>query len=636
MAHIKTYKTSFTAGEVSLELAGRGDLKAYDNGASNLSNIFVMPTGGLRRRAGLRYAETVETEGRLVAFEFNTEQTYLLVFREAKVDVFENDTKLTTIDPAPWTLQQAKEFYWVQSADTLYVTHPDIPPKELTRDGDGNWSIADLTFYTKDDIIYQPYHKFADDEITLQPSGTAKGATINLTASADVFVAEHVGKRLRVEGKELEVTTFTDATHVQAIVREALINTTATTEWEEQAFSEVRGWPVTVCFHQDRLVIGGSRDSPNRLWMSKSADIYNFDLGTGLDDESIEFAILSDQVNAIRAVFSGRHLQVFTSGAEWMVSGSPLTPSSIQLNRQTRVGSPIDRSIPPVDVDGSTLYVSRAEDELREFLFTDLEQAYQSGDLAILSRHMVSRPINQDYDKQRRQLHAVMADGTISSLTVYRREKVTAWSRQQTDGKIVSLAVVGTDVYVLVERNETYLLEVFDDDYNLDAALKGSDETGKATWSGLDHLEGLSVKVVGDGAVLGDFTVSGGSVTLEAPVQNVEMGLGYTHIIEPLPLTIATDSSSTQGGTFRPISFSFRLRDTPALRLDVGSGYYIVPFKRFGPVVFDAPPEPFSGDKKVRALGWRKDAIAPLWRIEQDTPLPFTLLSVVSEVSLNG
>jgi hypothetical protein len=45
---------------------------------------------------------------------------------------------------------------------------------------------------------------------------------------------------------------------------------------------------------------------------SKSADLFNFDLGKGLDDEGIEFPILSDQVNAIpdpRYVFSGRHLQ---------------------------------------------------------------------------------------------------------------------------------------------------------------------------------------------------------------------------------------------------------------------------------------------------------------------------------------
>lgn len=97
---------------------------------------------------------------------------------------------------------------------------------------------------------------------------------------------------------------------VSVNVIEDLSGTDATIDWQEQAFSPVRGWPVSVAFHQDRLVIGGSRDLPNRLWFSRSGDLFNFDLGTGLDDESIEFSILSDQVNAIRGIFSGRHLQV--------------------------------------------------------------------------------------------------------------------------------------------------------------------------------------------------------------------------------------------------------------------------------------------------------------------------------------
>lgn len=86
------------------------------------------------------------------------------------------------------------------------------------------------------------------------------------------------------------------------------------------------------------MVIGGSRDLPNRLWLSKSSDLFNFDLGKAVDDDAIEFGILSDQVNAIKAVVSTRHLLVFTTGAEWMVSGEPLTPEKIQLKRQTNVG----------------------------------------------------------------------------------------------------------------------------------------------------------------------------------------------------------------------------------------------------------------------------------------------------------
>lgn len=634
MARIRTFKTSFTAGEVSMELAGRGDLTAYDNGAGKLTNIFVMPTGGVYRRAGLRHVDTAPGEGRLVAFEFNTEQVYLLVFREAVVDVYQDGAKLTSIDPAPWTLAQSKNMNWVQSADTLLVTHPDVPPKKLTRDKAGTWSITDWTFFEKDNVRYQPYHKFADDAVTLQASATT--GTVTLTASADVFVVEHIGKRFRIVDKEVEIVSYLNATQATAAVKSTLTTTVATQDWEEQAFSDVRGWPTCVCFHQDRLVVGGSRDLPNRLWMSKSADLFNFDLGTGLDDEAIEFAILSDQVNAIRAVFSGRHLQVFTSGAEWMVSGEPLTPSSIQLKRQTRIGSPLDRTVAPCDVDGATLFVSRAGDELREFLFTDLEQAYQAGDLAMLARHMVNTPLDQDYDKTRRHLHIVMSDGGIASLTLFRREKVTAWSRQETNGEFLSVALVDSEVYVMVKRNGAYYIEVFDDTYNVDAGLKGTEVTPKTTWSGLEHLEGQTVKIVADGAPLGEAVVSAGTVTLSVAASSVEIGLSYAHVIEPLPPTVASAKSGTQGGYVRPITFTFRVRDTVALRLDVGSGLQDIPFKRFGQGVLDQPTMPFTGDKTVRAFGWREGGVAPLWRIEQDAPLPFTLLSVASEISING
>lgn len=635
MARIHSFKTSFTAGEVSSEIAGRGDLTAYDNGAGKLRNIFVLPTGGIYRRAGLRYVDTPAGDGRLVAFEFNTEQVYLMVFREGAVDVYKDGVKETTIADTPWTLEQTKSMVWVQSADTLLITHPDVKPKKITRDKAGTWSIVDWAYFKEEEVIYQPFHKFVDDEVTLAASATS--GTITLTASADVFdTTLHIGTRFRLQKKEVEITAVASATSATALVKETLSATAASKDFEEQSFSDVHGWPASVCFHQDRMVIGGSRDLPNRLWMSKSSDLFNFDLATGLDDEAIEFAILSDQVNAIRAVFSGRHLQVFTSGAEWMVTGEPLTPANIQLKRQTRIGSPPDRTVRPCDVDGATVFVSRIGDELREFLYTDAEQAYRAGDLALLSRHMVNTPLDQDYDKTRRHLHIIMSDGNMSSLTLFRNEKVSAWSQQVTFGKFLSVALVGDDVYVMVDRNGTFMIEVFDDDYHVDSGLKGSSDVAKTVWSGLDHLEGQTVKIVADGSPVEDDIVTSGSVTLKEPANTVEIGLAFTHVIEPLPHTIMNPNGGTQGGRLRPVSFTFRIRETSSLRLDVGNGFQDVPFKRFGAGVFDQPLAPFTGDKTVRAFGWRIGNVDPLWRIEQDTPSSFTLLSVASEVSLNG
>ena len=96
MPRLTTQKTSFTAGEISPRLLGRGDLRAYNNGASKLRNVFIQPTGGLNRRSGLRYVDTARGNGRLVAFEFNTEQVYLLVFSDLFVDVYRDGVIVVT------------------------------------------------------------------------------------------------------------------------------------------------------------------------------------------------------------------------------------------------------------------------------------------------------------------------------------------------------------------------------------------------------------------------------------------------------------------------------------------------------------------------------------------------------------
>lgn len=632
MPRIRQVKTSFTAGEVSRALLGRSDLKAYENGALTLRNVFIQPTGGVTRRAGLRYIDSVPGNGRLIAFEFNTEQTFLLVMSDTQLDVYADGVKVTTL-ATPWTETQIANLAWTQSADTLLLAHPDVPPKKLTRNAGGVWALNDWSFYTSDaNVIEQPYYKFADPDVTLTPSATT--GSITLTSSADAFDAGHVGTRLRIKDKEVSITAFNSATVVTATVIETLIDTSATIDWLDQVFSPVHGYPISMAFHQDRLVIGGSFELPNRLWLSKSGDLFNFDLGTGLDDEAIEFSILSDQVNAIRGIFSGRHLQVFTSGAEWMVTGDPLTPQTVQIRRQTRIGSMVERYIPPVNVDGGTLFVARNGEQIQEFLYTDVEQAYQTTDLALVSRHIIPTPVDMDFDQKRRLVLLIRDDGRFATLTIFRSEAVAAWTLHETAGSAKSVTVVGQDIYLLIERDGTYAIEQFDDALNLDAALTGSVTTATATWSGLDHLEGKSVSILADGIVQLDQIVSGGSVTLDKAANNVEIGLSFTHIIEPLPL--GTVDIGGAGRAVRLIEGIFRIEETAALRLDVGRGMKDIALREFGDgPMLDAPPARISGDIRVKALGWKTDLSKPLWRIEQSIPLPFTLLSVTTELKVN-
>lgn len=625
-------KTNFSAGELSPRLYGRGDLRAYENGASALRNVFIHPTGGVGRRSGTRWVDAIEGPGRLVAFEFNTEQTYLLVFTHQKMAVYMDDQRIAVLE-TPWTTDQLGTINWTQSADTLLVVHPDVEPQKITRTSHTRWVISKWYWMDVQNVRFQPHHKFASTFATLTPSGTS--GSVMIDSSEDVFRLAHINTRFRIGGKELRITGVRDGFYASAEVFQPLDSTSPTKDWTEQAFSEVRGWPVSVTFHQDRLVIGGSRDLPNRLWLSKSGDYFNFDVGTGLDDEAIDFGIVSDQVNAIRTVFSGRTLQVFTTGAEWTVSGDPITPMSVSVRRQTRVGTPAGRQVPPRDVDGATLFIGAGGKELREFLFTDAEQAYQAGDLALVARHLMTGPVDMDYDAYRRLVHIVMADGFLATVTNYRAEQVSGWTRQETDGAFRAVAVVGTEVFVLVERAGTVHVEALDESFGMDCALAGESTTPKTRWSGLGHLEGRTVQVLGDGAEMPDAVVSNGAVDLAYAVSRVQVGLPFRHQVAPLPPVVVGAAGVRQGGALRLIRATFRVLETQALAVDVGRGSTPVPFKRLGTSsVLDSAPPPFTGDLSVRAVGWKRDAIGPVWRVDQSTPLPCTILSVSTEMKV--
>ena len=153
-------------------------------------------------------------------------------------------------------------------------------------------------------------------------------------------------------------------------------------------------------------------------------------------------------------------------------------------------------------------------------------------------------------------------------------------------------------------------------------------------WAGLGHLEGQEVALVADGLVLERTTVSGGQVALDTPASELVVGLPYVHVIEPMPAAFG----GRLGGhdpVYRPVRVALRLFETQSLQIDTGDGLRDLPLHTIGGGPKDRSPTPFTGDRAVRALGWRRGADQPPWRIQQDTPLPCALLSATTEVKVN-
>ena len=128
MSVVRIAKTSFASGEIGPAMLGRVDLRAFENGARTLRNVIVQPSGGVTRRPGLAHVAVLPGPARLVAFEFNTEQAYLLALLDGELRAYRDGVQVASL-ATPWTAAQIGQVAWTQSADTLLVVHPDVPPR---------------------------------------------------------------------------------------------------------------------------------------------------------------------------------------------------------------------------------------------------------------------------------------------------------------------------------------------------------------------------------------------------------------------------------------------------------------------------------------------------------------------------
>lgn len=619
--------TNFSYGEISPNLFGRGDITAYKSSAMMIRNMTVLPIGGIERREGLKYIDTLSGMGKLISFEYSADELFILFISDDYIYIYNKYNILMTKIDSPYTLEEIKNVRWSQKGNELYLVHPDVYPKILKYDSVKmiwkliNWEFEIVNEYNSSS---QPFSVFEDNiGISLTPS--ALTGDITLTASKELFDDTYLGMKFHLCGGEVKVNSITSSNVAEVTVRATLSDILPDYNWKEQVFSYKRGFPKSVAFHQNRLIIGGSKSLPNRIWFSKVGNYLNFDFGEGLDDEAIEFDIFSDRVNEILTVFSGKHLQIFTSDSEWIVTGSPLTPTSLCLKQQTKIGSVADRFIMPKLVEGSTIFVAKNKKEIREFFSGEIADSYTSDDLILLSNHLMNNPVEQDYNIKKRTLYVVQGDGSLSVLLTNKLNSLNAWFRYDTLGKFISICVVLDKVYVVVQRDDKYFLECFSEEVQTDCSKSFSYENGVETVSNLSHLEGKTVVVNADGFAF-DTKVENATISLPVSAKNIFVGLPYTHILAPLPVLI--------GGFVPPkavklFDLSFRVADTTLLQVDTGQGLRNITCLDFdASKILDSRLPTWSGDIHVKSKGFIRSFEVPVWKIQGAMPYNIRILNI--------
>lgn len=140
-------KTSFAAGELSPVLHARVDLAQYHVGARAIRNFIVLPQGALVNRPGTTVLDPGRSYGavRLVPFVFSEEDSCVLAFGDGFVDRYSFTGYRERIPGSPYKAAHLARLRWLQSADVLYLFHPDVPIHMLRRETENGrrvWKFA--------------------------------------------------------------------------------------------------------------------------------------------------------------------------------------------------------------------------------------------------------------------------------------------------------------------------------------------------------------------------------------------------------------------------------------------------------------------------------------------------------------
>ena len=558
MARISHIQTDFLSGELSQLLRGGVDTERYANALSQCENFIIKPHGGVERRGGTHYVAEVKTSAnvtRLIRFEFNRSQSYVLELGNQYMRFFtQNGQVISSGNPyeiaTPWTTAQLDEIQVAQSADTMYLVHPDVSPRKLVRTNNTSWALTEPTFTA--------------------PKWNA-----------------------------------TDK------------------------------YPRAITFHQQRLWFGGTTAKPQSIFGSKTDDFEDFTVGTN-DADALEYAIASYKVNQVQWMSSTEVLLVGTAGGEFKVSGgnAALTPSNVQVTRQTSYGG---KNVQPRHVGYQTLFVQATGTSVRSYEYAWNQDVYESEDLTFLAEHIGKKGI-KDMAYQLVPdsiLWVVCNDGTLAGLTYDKGRKIVGWHQHTTDGTFESVAVVPQatvdQVWVIVRRTVNSVtkryVEYIDPNLHVDSALTYSG-SAVTTLSGLTHLEGKTVSILGDDAVYPNTAVSSGAISVATSFVKADVGLKFTSTLQTLPVEGGNASGSAQGVRKRFNEIYVRLHESFYPKING-----IMPPVRTPSTDMGRPEPKTTGDVRVKNEGYDLEGKIT---VTQDLPGPTHVLALFGTLSVSG
>ncbi len=578
---------------------------------------------------------------------------------------------------SPYDSADVFDLVFAQSADVVTITHPSYPAKELARSGATSWAFSTVDFASSIDAPLIP---------TVTPTTATAGKnspqSYRITAIAADGITEslpsprqNTNNDLSIAGNYNTITWlavtgasryfvykqrgggygYIGSTDTLSAIDDNILPDTSQTPPEEiiTLNTGTDDYPSAVAYHEQRRWFGGTNDKPQALFATRTGTDSNLTSSIpSRDADGMDLKLSSGQYNLIRHIVPLSDLLVFTAGGEFRVSadGAPsITPTSVSVKPQSFAGS---SGVQPVVTTGSILYVQSLGTRIGEMAYTWEQDAYRSIDVSIMIPHRLDGYTVTQLAYARAPfglLWAMRSDGTLLGMTHVPDQQVYGWHAHTTGGTIESVCTVAENnrdaLYAAIKRT-IYGREVryiermkplnFGDLENAFFVDCGLTYSGAAatTISGLWHLEGETVSILGDGAVEPDQEVINGAVTLETAASVVHIGKSYNTDIRTLPLANANAAAGGQGSTKNISKLYIRVNDTSVVQAGPTFSRLREYPARSVEDPYDSPPSLISTVLEI--------SIEPNWvmgapiSIRQSLPLPLTVVSIAAEFQSGG
>ena len=446
------------------------------------------------------------------------------------------------------------------------------------------------------------------------------------------------------------ITGFGNSQTAYGNVVWGLASSAATTFWSKPAFSATSGYPRTACLHEQRLWFGGTRTKPLSLHGSQIDDYENFQRGATAD-VGLMFTLSANESNPVQWMVSQTKMLIGTAGNEWSLGATntdqAMGPGNVQARQQSNFGSAY---LQARVVNEVVLFSQRQSHKIRELTYSFQKDGWVAPDLTILASHIGGDGfVETAFAQQPDAIYwCVTSDGRLVGMTYERDQNVVGWHRHSTQGTFESVASIyggdkADEIWFSVKRHidgqDVRYIERFDPNFRptleaedkehywyLDCGFRSGGSTEVDTVSGISHLNGCTVGILGDGANQPTRVVSGGAVTIQEPAKIILVGLPYASNVRPMNLNIPAQDT-TQGRKMRIHKVVVRFYKSLTCKFSSNGESWDEIFFRDREDKMDASPSVFTGDREVHTgANYRLEAGITL---RQDRPFPLCVLAMV-------